>query len=109
MNSKNTDVPVFDTSSDSLDKKIVEGLSKIAQAIKSQAWQESTSNGITPTQGQVINLIHSRAEAPMRLSEIAEALAIKPATASDAVTTLVEKGLVQKKKLKVMLERLQSL
>ena len=32
----------------------------------------------------------------MRLSEIADGLAVTPATASDAVVALVEKGLVQK-------------
>lgn len=34
----------------------------------------------------------------MRLSEIADGLAVKPATASEAVTVLVAKGLVQKAK-----------
>jgi uncharacterized protein YaaW (UPF0174 family) len=34
----------------------------------------------------------------MRLSEIAEGLAVTPATASDAVAVLVDKGLVQKAK-----------
>lgn len=63
--------------------------------MRSQAWSRATAEGITPTQGDILALLHSRTAA-LRLSDIALELAITPATASDAVSTLVSKGLVQK-------------
>lgn len=63
--------------------------------MRSQAWSRATAEGITPTQGDILALLHSRTAA-LRLSDIALELAITPATASDAVSTLVTKGLVEK-------------
>jgi DNA-binding MarR family transcriptional regulator len=76
---------------------VVTGLLKIGLALKSHAWQDASPKGLTPTQGQILTLLHSR-HSSLRLTEIAEGLAVKPATASDAVVTLVEKGLVKKGK-----------
>lgn len=64
--------------------------------MKSQAWQEAGSRGLTPTQSQLLALLSSSADSPLRLSQIAEGLAVTSATASDIVATLVDKGLVQK-------------
>ncbi len=75
---------------------MIAGLAKIGLALKSQAWQDAGIQGLTPTQGQILALLCSRGLKPMRLSAIAEGLAVKPATASDAVAVLVEKGLVRK-------------
>lgn len=97
---KNTETNIFETLNEPIQERVVTGLSKISLAIKSQAWQDAGTKGITPTQGQIINLLLSQDKVPMRLSEISSALAITPATASDAVNTLVEKGLLQKKKAK---------
>ncbi len=75
-------------------RRITAGLLKLGLASKSRAWQEGSTQGLTPTQGQILALLHL--QPGMRLSEVAAALAVKPATASDAVQTLVYKGLVQK-------------
>lgn len=80
----------------SIEKRVSIGLSKIGLALKSQSWQDAGHQGLTPTQGQVLILLRSRENSGLRLSEIAEALAVTAATASDAVSALVEKGLVQK-------------
>lgn len=74
------------------------GLTKIGLAVKSQAWQEAGDLGISPTQGQILALLRSRSPARLRLSSIAQELAVTAATASDAVATLIEKGLVEKTK-----------
>lgn len=81
-----------------IEKRLVTGLLKIGLAMKSQAWQGAGTKGITPTQAQIMSLLLSQNPVPMRLSEISNALAVTPATASEAVATLVEKGLVQKGK-----------
>ncbi len=74
---------------------MITGLAKIGMALRSQAWQESGTHGLTPTQGQILVLLKNHKQ-PMRLSEITEGLAVKPPTASDAVAVLVDKGLVKK-------------
>ncbi|ASC70050.1 hypothetical protein XM38_009800 [Halomicronema hongdechloris C2206] len=75
------------------------GLTKIGLAIKSQNWQAADALGLSPTQGHILALLqHPHGSGTMRLGDIAQALAITPATASDAVRVLVDKGLVQKKR-----------
>jgi DNA-binding MarR family transcriptional regulator len=80
----------------SIEQRVSIGLAKIGLAIKSQSWQDAGNQGLTPTQGQILTLLQSKIG--LRLSEIAEGLAVTPATASEAVSSLVEKGLVQKAK-----------
>lgn len=77
---------------------MITGLSKICTALRSQAWQGAESQGLTPTQGQILALLQSAAETGMRLSAIAAGLATSPATASDAVYSLVKKGLVSRER-----------
>ena len=77
-------------------EKIVSGLLKVCLAVRSQSWQNAEVTGMSPTQGQIVALLFSNNGVPMRLSEIANALAITSATASDAVSSLVEKNLLQK-------------
>jgi DNA-binding MarR family transcriptional regulator len=52
--------------------------------------------GLTPTQGQVLSVLRTHKGEGLRLANIAEALQVTPATASEAVATLVAKGLVRK-------------
>ena len=80
----------------SIEQRVSIGLAKIGLAIKSQSWQDAGNQGLTPTQGQILTLLQSKTG--LRLSEIGEGLAVTPATASEAVSSLVEKGLVQKTK-----------
>jgi DNA-binding MarR family transcriptional regulator len=82
--------------SQAIEQHILIGLAKIGLALKSQSWQDAGQQGLTPTQGQVLTLLIDKGESGMRLSEVAKNLAVTAATASDAVTSLVDKGLVQK-------------
>ncbi len=80
----------------SIQQRTIAGLSKIGLALKSHSWQDAGQHGLTPTQAQILGLVRSKGGSGMRLSAIANELGVTAATASDAVTTLVEKGLVQK-------------
>jgi DNA-binding MarR family transcriptional regulator len=86
----------FDTESEPVQRRLVNGLVKISLAARHRAWQEAVEQGLTPTQGQALTLLRVRGETGMRLTELAAALAITPATTSETVDTLVTKGLVNK-------------
>ncbi len=77
-------------------ERVVAGLAKIGLALRSQGWQEAGRRGLTPTQAQILRLLPPPSEQGLRLGEVADALAVTPATASDAVRSLIEKGFVRK-------------
>jgi DNA-binding MarR family transcriptional regulator len=87
-----------DLPQNSLQQRVIFGLSKIGLALKSHSWQDAGHHGLTPTQGQILGLLRSKGGKGMRLSTIADEQGVTAATASDAVTTLVAKGLIQKTK-----------
>jgi DNA-binding MarR family transcriptional regulator len=88
----------LDTDTSPLALRVSVGLAKIGQALKSQAWQDAGRLGLSPTQGQILSLLQGRSLSSLRLSTVAQELGITPATASDAVSAMVDKGLVQKTK-----------
>ena len=90
--------PPFDTDTSPLAQRVTVGLAKIGQVLKNQAWHGAADLGLSPTQGQILSLLRLRHLKGMRLSVVAQELGITPATASDAVTTLVDKGFVHKTK-----------
>lgn len=77
-------------------RKVLHALAKIGLALRHRSWSEAGCRGLTPTQGQVLAYLLSRGGNGARLGAVAEALAVTAATASDAVATLAEKGLVVK-------------
>ncbi|GIX49383.1 MAG: MarR family transcriptional regulator [Candidatus Tectimicrobiota bacterium] len=78
-------------------QRVLAGLVRLSLALKSRAWQARGRHGLTPTQGQILVLLHQQGR-DLRLAEVAAALAVQPATASEAVQALVRKGLVQKRR-----------
>ncbi|RJF99267.1 MarR family winged helix-turn-helix transcriptional regulator [Noviherbaspirillum saxi] len=88
-------MPIFDRISTPIESRIANGFARINTAMRSRAWSQAAANGLTPTQADILNLLASRT-ALLRLSSVAEQLAITAATASDAVSALVTKGLVEK-------------
>ena len=86
---------VFDDMGEPLAARVSVGLSKIGMALRSRTWQQAAGSGLTPTQGQVLALLRSRGS--VRVTAVAEALGIRQPTASDAVSALVRKGLVEKR------------
>ncbi|NER85352.1 MAG: winged helix-turn-helix transcriptional regulator [Leptolyngbya sp. SIO1D8] len=85
----------FDTLNEPITQRVITGLSKIGIALRSQSWQGAESQGLTPTQGQILALLRSHPSG-IRLSQVAKGLATSSATASDAVSALVKKGLVSR-------------
>jgi len=86
----------FDLSHDPIAQRVLTGLAKIGLALRSHAWHEAVQRGLTPTQAQVLALLRRRSGRSVRMSDIAEELAVTPATVSDTVAALTRKGLVQK-------------
>jgi DNA-binding MarR family transcriptional regulator len=80
-----------------LPQRVTTGLSKIGLALRTEAWQQATVRGLTPTQGQILGLLRDRPQG-WRLAEVADQLGVTPATASDAVSALADKGLVAKRR-----------
>jgi DNA-binding MarR family transcriptional regulator len=78
----------------SVAQRIATGLAKIGTALRANAWQEAGPRGLTPTQGQALAFLAVRSGAS--LLEVAEGLAVRPATASEAVGALERKSLVRK-------------
>ena len=91
-------VPDSSTFGGLIEQRVAVGLAKIGLALKSQSWQEAGQQGLTPTQGQILAVLQAHAPIGLRLSEIAAGLAVTAATASEAVSVLAEKGLVEKAK-----------
>lgn len=83
-----------------LSRRIASGLSRIAVVLRSLAWKRATEDGITPTQAEILQQL-AESPVPLRLGEVADALAISSPTASDAVTALVSKGFAIKASGKV--------
>lgn len=79
----------------SLQERIVSAISRISSVMRGGMWQFATQEGLNPAQADMLQLLLSRREG-VRLSWLAQQLAISPASASDSVSALVNKGLVQK-------------
>ena len=85
--------PAFDAISEPLQTRVSAGLARIGTAIRAHGWKGAGPVGLTPTQGAALVMMTGE-RAGLRLSALAASLAITPATASDALGSLVRKGLV---------------
>jgi DNA-binding MarR family transcriptional regulator len=81
----------------SLTQRLAVGLTKLDLALRAQAWRIGESEGLTPTQGQILANLRSHPASARRVSDIAAALGVTPQTASEAVAALVGKRLVEKR------------
>jgi DNA-binding MarR family transcriptional regulator len=81
---------------DAIANRIASGLGRLALALRSKAWKGAADEGVTPTQGEILAQL-ADAPAGMRLSTLAHQLGVSAPTASDAVSTLVAKALVEKR------------
>lgn len=83
---------VVDESSQPLANRIATGLHKIGMAMKHQAWQQASDEGLSPTQGQILAVLV--AHGPLTGSELSERLGVTLPTISESVRALVDKELV---------------
>jgi len=85
----------FDTISEPLEQRLAEGLARLAALARQTDWKTADSAQLTPTQAEVLRFAASRSEG-VRLSAAAAHIGVRNATASDTVSALERKGLVQK-------------
>ncbi|BAC91537.1 MarR family winged helix-turn-helix transcriptional regulator [Gloeobacter violaceus] len=85
---------MFEEVPGAIESKVLDGLARIATVMKGETWQVAGEMGLTPTQVQILKLLHLRSQEVVRMSEVARELSVTPATASDAVGALIRKGLV---------------
>lgn len=81
-----------------LARRVAVGLSKIGLALRTQAWRQAGQRGLTPTQGQILAALRGHRGEPCRLQQLADALGVTAATASDAVLALERKRLVARER-----------
>ena len=90
----------FDTTTEPIAGKVLVALAKIDLASRHHAWRQAGSQSLTPTQGEILSLLHAPRNEAVRLSDVAATLGLTLATVSDSVRVLIEKSLVIKKKSK---------
>ena len=87
-------LPYFDENTEPLSARIATGLHKIGLAMKQQAWQQASGEGLSPTQGQILAALV--ADGALTGSELSTRLGVTLPTISDSVRVLVDKALVLK-------------
>lgn len=76
-------------------ERIVSAVTRIASVLRSGSWQFATTEGLNPTQVDILEALRSRKNG-VRLSWIAQHLGVTAASASDSITSLTSKGLIEK-------------
>lgn len=81
-------------------RQAVAGLAKIGLVLRNEAWQRRGRTGLTPTQAEILAVLLARDGTGVRLDEIARALSVSGATASESLRILADKRLVVKERAK---------
>ena len=85
----------FDEITEPLDRRLADGLTRLAAVARQLDWRAAASAGLSPTQADILRFVASRPEGA-RLTAAAAHIGVRKATASDAVTTLETKSLLRK-------------
>ncbi len=80
-----------------LDSKIVVALERLSQVFRNLIWQETKKHNLSPIQIKFLIFFLTQPSENCTVTELAKKFNLTKATVSDAVTSLVEKKLVQKK------------
>ncbi|HLI46875.1 MAG TPA: MarR family winged helix-turn-helix transcriptional regulator [Geobacterales bacterium] len=78
-----------------LETKIIEAIDRISRAQKILLWDRAKIYGLTPLQTQILLLVSENKEEKNNISLISLELGVSQPTISDAVKTLINKGLLQ--------------
>ena len=81
----------------SVDSKIVIGLERISEAIRVLLWDHAKQLGLSPIQIQILIFLKYHREELANVSHLAEEFNLTKPTISDAVKSLLQKGLIVKK------------
>ncbi len=79
-----------------LDGKVLAALERVAQSFRVLQWQEAREHRLTPLQLQLLVRLLAHREG-LYASQLARTLGVTRATASEAVTALLAKGLVERR------------
>ncbi|MBI3731782.1 MAG: MarR family transcriptional regulator, partial [Burkholderiales bacterium] len=71
-------------------ERILDAIARIAGVLRSGTWQFATSEGLNPTQVDIIDMLAARKDG-VRLSWIAEQMGVSTDSASDSVSSLTAK------------------
>jgi len=85
----------FDQISEPLDRRLADGLTRLAAVARQLDWQAAASAGLSPTQADILRFVANRPEGA-RLTAVAAHVGVRKATASDAVAALESKDLLRK-------------
>lgn len=85
----------FDRITEPLDRRLADGLTRLAAVARQLDWEAAQSAGLSPTQADILRFVASRPNGA-RLTAAAAHAGIRKATASDAVAALKRKALVRK-------------
>ncbi|GAB4571345.1 MAG: MarR family transcriptional regulator [Rhodothalassiaceae bacterium] len=86
---------LFDDLSEPADRRLSDGLERLAAVARQLDWQAAESEGLTPTQADILRFLIRRPEG-VRLAAAAAHAGVRSATASDAVAALARKVLIEK-------------
>lgn len=81
---------------DAPEPRLVDGLARVALALRQHAWREANALGLSATQAQILAFLLRHARPPTKLAVVARDLGLTNATVSDAVRVLEAKGHVRK-------------
>jgi DNA-binding MarR family transcriptional regulator len=85
----------FERSNEPLERRLADGLTRLAAVARQLDWQAAEAAGLSPTQADILRFVAHRPEG-VRLSAAAAHVGVRKATASDAVGALQRKALVRK-------------
>ncbi|MHB8916319.1 MAG: MarR family winged helix-turn-helix transcriptional regulator [Thiobacillus sp.] len=85
----------FDEITEPLDRRLADGLTRLAAVARQLDWQAAATAGLSPTQADILRFVANRPEGA-RLTAAAAHVGVRKATASDAVAALESKALVRK-------------
>lgn len=85
----------FDTITEPIDRRLADGLARLAAVARQLDWQAAESAGLSPTQADILRFVANRSEGA-RLTAAAAHAGVHKATASDAVAALERKALLRK-------------
>lgn len=86
---------MFDRMSEPPANRLADGFVRVAAALKANDWRDATAHGLTATQARILSLLRDNPDG-LRPVLIAARLGVKAPTASEAVTTLIQKGLAMR-------------
>lgn len=85
----------FDQIAEPLDRRLADGLTRLAAVARQLDWQVAEAAGLSPTQADILCFVANRPTGA-RLTDVAAHVGVRKATASDAVAALERKTLVRK-------------